>query len=107
MSEVFRKEIVQRITRTLTDIQILRLLRVEPLWGYRIKRKVETDLDVKVRHGTLYPTLNLLETRGFVTSEKQQHDGRARKVYTITEDGKKYLQSYYAIIREHLATSKE
>ena len=103
MSEAFCKELVQRMTRNLTDIQILRLLEVQPLWGYRIKKKVELDLGVKLRHGTLYPTLSLLETRGFVAGEKQQYGGRARKVYSITEEGRKYLQSYYTIIREQLA----
>ncbi|HII85401.1 TPA: helix-turn-helix transcriptional regulator [Candidatus Bathyarchaeota archaeon] len=106
MSEAFRKEIVQRITKNLTDIQILRLLQAQPLWGYRIKKRVETDVGLRLRHGTLYPTLNLLEKRGFVTSQRQQKDGRARKVYTITEEGKQYLESYYSIIREHLETPK-
>jgi DNA-binding PadR family transcriptional regulator len=81
------------------------MLEVQPLWGYRIKKQVETDLGVKLRHGTLYPTLNLLERRGFVASEKQQHEGRARKVYKLTEGGRNYLLTYYSIIREHLEHS--
>jgi len=102
MSDMYRKELVQRITKNLLDIQLLRMLQAQPLWGYRIKKKVETDLDIRLRHGALYPALNLLEKRGFVASERQQHGGRARKVYTITEDGRKYLQSYYDIIKEHI-----
>lgn len=102
MSEMFRKEIVQRITKSLLDIQLLRMLQAQSLWGYRIKKKVEIDLDIRLRHGALYPTLNLLEKRGFVASERQQQGGRARKVYTITEEGRKYLQSYYDIIKEHI-----
>jgi len=101
MSEAFRKEIVQRITKNLLDIQLLRLLQVQPLWGYRIKKKVETELDIKLRHGALYPTLNLLERRGFVISERQQQGGRARKVYTVTKEGRRYLESYRDIIKEH------
>ena len=99
---MFRKEIVLRITKSLLDIQLLRMLQAQPLWGYRIKKKVEIDLDIRLRHGALYPTLNLLEKRGFVASERQQQGGRARKVYTITEEGRKYLQSYYDIIKEHI-----
>jgi len=102
LSEMFRKEIVQRITKSLLDIQLLRMLQAQSLWGYRIKKKVEIDLDIRLRHGALYPTLNLLEKRGFVASERQQQGGRARKVYTITEEGRKYLQSYYDIIKEHI-----
>ena len=104
MGEAYRKEIVQRITRNLLDIQLLRLVQAQPLWGYRIKKKVETDFQVKLRHGALYPMLNGLEKRGFLTSEKQQQAGRARKVYTITKNGRKFLQTYYNILREQLET---
>lgn len=78
------------------------MLQAQSLWGYRIKKKVEIDLGIRLRHGALYPTLNLLEKRGFVASERQQQGGRVRKVYTITEEGRKYLQSYYDIIKEHI-----
>jgi PadR family transcriptional regulator PadR len=104
MGEAYRKELVQRITRNLLDIQLLRLVQVQPLWGYRIKKKVETDFQVKLRHGALYPMLNSLEKRGFLTSQKQQQGGRARKVYTITKKGRKFLQAYHKILREQLET---
>ncbi len=102
VKEAFRKEIVQRITKNLLDLQLLRMLQSEPLWGYRIKKKVETDLSIKLRHGTLYPALNHLEKRGFVASERQQQGGRARKVYTITKEGGRYLQSYFNIVKEQM-----
>jgi len=104
MGEAYRKEIVERITRNLLDLQLLRLVQAQPLWGYRIKKKVETDFQVKLRHGALYPMLNSLEQRGFLTSQKQQQGGRARKVYTITKSGRKFLQVYYNILREQIET---
>ena len=104
MGEAYRKELVQRITRNLLDIQLLRLVQTQPLWGYRIKKKVETDFQVKLRHGALYPMLNGLEKKGFLTSQKQQKGGRARKVYTITKTGRKFLQAYYSILKEQLET---
>ena len=57
---------------------------------------------MKLRHGALYPTLNSLEEKGFVESRKQEKDGRARKVYTITENGKTYIQTYYSILKGQL-----
>jgi PadR family transcriptional regulator PadR len=102
MAETYQKQIVQRITKNLLDIQLLRLIQAQPLWGYRIKKKVETDFHIKLRHGALYPTLNLLERKGFLTSQNQHQGGRARKVYTITENGKEYLQSYYAVLRKQI-----
>lgn len=103
MAETYRKEIVQRITKNLLDIQLLRLIQAQPLiWGYRIKKKIEADLGIKLRHGALYPMLNSLEKRGFLISQKQEEGGRARKVYTLTTGGKEYLQNYYSILREQL-----
>jgi PadR family transcriptional regulator PadR len=102
LAETFRKEIVQRMTRNLLDIQMLRLIQTQPMWGYKIKKQVETKFGVKLRHGALYPLLNALEKKGFLTSEKQRHGGRTRKVYTITRKGKQYLETYNSILREQL-----
>ena len=102
MSETYKKEIVQHIIRNLLDIQLLRIIQAQPTWGYKIKKQVETDFNIKIRHGALYPTLNNLEEKGFVESKKLQKDGRARKVYTITADGKTYLQTYYSILQGQL-----
>jgi PadR family transcriptional regulator PadR len=102
MSEKYKKEIVQHIIRNLLDIQLLRIIEAEPTWGYKIKKQVETEFAIKLRHGALYPTLNSLEEKGFVASKKQQKDGRARKVYTITADGKTYLKTYYSILQGQL-----
>jgi PadR family transcriptional regulator PadR len=105
MSETYRKEIVQHIVRNLLDIQLLRIIQAQSTWGYKIKKQVETDFNIKLRHGALYPTLNSLEKKGFVESKKQQKDGRQRKVYTITENGKIYLQTYYSILQGQLESS--
>jgi DNA-binding PadR family transcriptional regulator len=102
MAETYRREIVQRITKNLLDIQLLRLIEAQPLWGYRIKKKVETDFHIKLRHGALYPMLNSLERKGLLTSQKRHQGGRTRKVYTITKYGKDYLQSYYTILKEQI-----
>ena len=102
MAEAYRKEIVQRIIKNLLDIQLLRMVRAQPLWGYKIKKKVETNFQIKLRHGALYPMLNQLEQKGFLTSQMQTKGGRARKVYTITKDGKAYLQNYYAILKDQI-----
>jgi DNA-binding PadR family transcriptional regulator len=99
MSENYKKEIVQHIIRNLLDIQLLRIIQTQPTWGYKIKKQVEADFNVKLRHGALYPALNFLE------SKKQKKDGRARKVYTITENGKIYLQTYYSILQGQLEST--
>jgi PadR family transcriptional regulator PadR len=106
MHETYKKQIVQHIIRNLLDIQLLRIIQTQPTWGYKIKKQVEIDFNVKLRHGALYPTLNSLEEKGFVESSKQKKDGRARKVYAITEKGKIYLQTYYGILQGQLENNK-
>jgi PadR family transcriptional regulator, regulatory protein PadR len=102
MPETYRKEIVQHIIRNLLEIKLLRIVQTHPTWGYKIKKQIEADFNVKLRHGALYPALNTLETKGFLESKTQKRGRRARKVYTITENGKIYLQTYYNIIKELL-----
>jgi len=102
LTETFRKELVQRMTRNLLDIQILRLVQAQPMWGYKIKKVVEALFGVTLRHGALYPLLNKLEQKGFLTSEKQKQGGRTRKVYTITRKGKQYIEAYAGILKEQL-----
>jgi PadR family transcriptional regulator PadR len=102
MTENHQKELVQRIIKNLLDIQLLRMVQAQPLWGYKIKKKVEANFDVKLRHGALYPMLNKLEQQGFLISERQTKGGRARKVYTITKNGKEYLQNYYSILKDQI-----
>ena len=102
MVETFRKEIVRRMTKNLPDIQMLRLIQTQPMWGYKIKKQVEAIFGVKLRHGALYPLLNALEQKGFLTSEKQRHGGRTRRVYTITRKGKQYIEAYNSTLKEQL-----
>ena len=102
MVETHRKEIVQRIIKNLLDIQLLRMVQAQPLWGYMIKKKVEANFHIKLRHGALYPMLNLLEQKGFLTSQKQTKGGRARKVYNITKNGREYIQSYYDVLKAQI-----
>ena len=107
MTENYKKEIVQRITKYLLDIQLLNLIQAQPsIWGYRIKKKAEADFSIKLLHGALYPMLNSLEHRGFIAGQTQKKSGRIRKGYILTKEGEKYLQSYHAILREQLEASE-
>jgi DNA-binding PadR family transcriptional regulator len=102
LSEAFKKGLVQRITKNLLDIQILRLIQTQPMWGYMIKKQAEAKFGVRLRHGALYPLLNKLENESFVTGEIQPKGGRTRKVYTITRKGEEYLKTYNTILKEQI-----
>jgi PadR family transcriptional regulator, regulatory protein PadR len=106
MSETYKKEIVQHIIRSLLHIQLLRIIHAKPTWGYQIKKQVNVEFNIKLRHGALYPALNLLEQKGLVSSLNQRVGRRVRKVYTITENGKTYLQTYYNIVNAEIIDNK-
>lgn len=101
-SSYFRGVIVLRVTRSFLDILVLRLVQIEPMWGYKIIKKIEKLFGVKIRHGALYPLLNSLEAKGFVKSKKTAQKGRVRKVYKITPKGKQIVDSYHDFLREQL-----
>jgi DNA-binding PadR family transcriptional regulator len=68
---------------------ILDLLKDKPRHGYEIIRELEACFHgfYTPSAGSVYPTLQLLEDLGYVKALEQ--DGK--KVYTITEEGKKFL----------------
>jgi len=102
MEENLKKEIVQHITKNLLDIQILHLINKEPTWGYKIKKQIEAMSGLKIRHGVLYPLLRKLENKSLITSQKQLQGKRTKKVYALTENGKKYIETYHRILKEQI-----
>ncbi|MCK5483703.1 MAG: PadR family transcriptional regulator [Gemmatimonadetes bacterium] len=70
---------------------ILELLRDRPMHGYEVMRALEETSGgaYTASPGSVYPTLQSLEDEGYVSSEEM--DGR--KVYTITGEGREFLDS--------------
>jgi DNA-binding PadR family transcriptional regulator len=70
-------------------VVILELLSEQPRHGYDIIRALEDRMRGYYRPspGSVYPTLQMLEDLGYVTSNQQ--DGK--KVYSITDAGRTYL----------------
>ena len=96
------KQIVQRMTNNYLDILILRLLQTEPMWGYKIIKKTQRLFGINLRHGALYPLLNMLESEGYARSEKITKEGRIRKVYDITPKGAQLVDAYYTVLKKQL-----
>ena len=83
---------------------ILELLKDQPRHGYDIIRALEERMQGRYRPspGSVYPTLQMLEDLGYVTSTQQE----GKKVYTITDEGRRYLteqQSTVDDIRSRIA----
>lgn len=102
LTETYVKDFGKRFAKDFLDILVLRLIQREPMWGYKIIKKVETLFNVKLRHGALYPLLNALEANGFLTSKEEVRGRRVRKVYEITLKGTQLVESYYDFLRGQL-----
>ena len=90
-----RAEVLQGTLEMLT----LKLLTVEPMhgWGLSIRlRQISGDV-FDVNQGSLYPALQRMKRRGWITAEWRSSDNnRKARFYSITREGLKQLESEMA-----------
>lgn len=75
---------------------ILKILDLEPRTGWVISQRLRqmSNEALQVSHGSLYPALHKLEHEGWIAGEwKETETGRQAKYYSLTPDGKQYLES--------------
>ena len=71
------------------ELAILAALWSQKLYGLEILRRLESDSDLIVSEGTVYPLLSRLKVLGLVRSEWVESDaGHPRKYYALTPVGK-------------------
>ena len=78
------------------EMLVLRTLTLGPAHGYAIARHIErlSEDVLKVEQGSLYPALDRLLNRGWVTARwAQTPTGRKARYYTITKSGRKQLEA--------------
>lgn len=81
------------------DMLILRTLLWGPQHGYAIGQTIgaQSSAVLRVETGSLYPALQRLEKRGWVTAEWRQTEANQRaKYYRLTPKGKKQLSRQQA-----------
>ena len=95
---IFHEERFFRSSRRWTSFQkgdlkyvILDLLKDKPRHGYDIIRELEEQSCGFYRPspGVIYPTLQMLQEMGYASSNEQE----GKKVYSITEEGLKFLRN--------------
>jgi PadR family transcriptional regulator, regulatory protein PadR len=77
------------------DLLILRTIALEPMHGWAIAQRIkQVSRDVlQVGQGSLYPALHRLEQSGWIKAKWGESDNNRRaKYYSLTPDGKKYLE---------------
>jgi PadR family transcriptional regulator, regulatory protein PadR len=89
------KERIALLQGTL-DLLILRTLVFGPNHGQGIARTIQQQAedDLLVDHGSLYPALQRLESRGWITGEWSiSENNRKARFYKLTRLGRKQLVS--------------
>jgi PadR family transcriptional regulator, regulatory protein PadR len=78
------------------SLLVLATLAESPKHGYAIVQAIHQKSEnlLRLREGTLYPILRVLEQDGLILGEwETEGRGAARRVYTLTETGHTELQS--------------
>ncbi len=76
------------------DLLILKAIRTAPLHGWAIAQRIaQLSQDVlRVQQGTLYPALQRLERKGWITAEwGASENNRRARFYRLTKAGRKHL----------------
>jgi DNA-binding PadR family transcriptional regulator len=74
---------------------ILGVLDWVPMHGYALREMTRHYAWIQpTANVNLYPTLRDLESEGLVTHVEEVHDGRLRKVYSVTEAGRSEIQRW-------------
>ena len=76
------------------DMLILRTLTVQPMHGYAIAQHIErlTGDVLAIEQGSLYPALERLQKKGWITSAwGESPTGRRARYHTITAAGRRQL----------------
>ncbi|MGD2071221.1 MAG: PadR family transcriptional regulator [Gemmatimonadota bacterium] len=84
------------LLRGTLDLLVLRAVSDDPLHGYGIARWIEetTDGAFLVEEGSLYPALQRIRRKGWLTAEwGVSHTGRRARLYAITDAGRERLES--------------
>lgn len=81
------------------DYVILGLLSHEELTGYEIKKRMDTALKYfwSASYGSIYPALSDLLKRGLATKKEDTKNKRNKLIYTITDEGQKYLREWLTV----------
>jgi len=84
----FKSEFM-RMRRGDIKFHLLEILKETPRHGYEIISELEKQSGgYRPSPGSVYPTLQMLEEAGYLTSEQID----SKKVYTITAEGLKFLE---------------
>lgn len=81
-----------QLAAPLLDACVLAIVEQKDAYGYTLTQKVKEIVDIS--ESTLYPVLRRLMKADYLTTYDQPYQGRNRRYYQITAEGRKQLQFY-------------
>lgn len=87
-----------QLKKGLLEICVLSSLSDEPSYGYKIINTLSGVVDIS--ESTLYTILKRLEANECLSTKTQEENGRLRKYYIITPDGKVKIDEFLAGTKE-------
>lgn len=81
-----------QLKRGLLEICVLAVLYKAESYGYKIIKDLAGR--VEISESTLYPILKRLETSHCLSVRSAEHNGRLRKYYGITQEGKERIMEF-------------
>ena len=61
-------------------------------YGYILTQRMKEKMEIS--ESTLYPVLRRLQKNSFLTTYDQPYQGRNRRYYAITDEGREQLEEY-------------
>ncbi len=87
-----------QIKRGLLEVCVLAAIKNADSYGYQIIKDVAPY--ALISESTLYPILRRLESTELLTVYSEEHNGRLRKYYRITDKGRERLVAFREEWRE-------
>jgi len=85
-------------------LQVLALVVLESrMYGYAMIRHLE-EAGYRIEENTLYPLLRRLEKNGWIAGEWDVGEGRPKKFYVITEQGRKVRGQALRLMKDQAGT---
>jgi len=81
-----------QVGSTLLDACVLAVLARGDTYGYMLTQTMRDKMDIS--ESTLYPVLRRLQKDGYLTTYDQPFQGRNRRYYAITDEGKMKFEEY-------------
>lgn len=81
-----------QLTAPLLDACVLGIVNKEDAYGYTLTQRAQLVVDIS--ESTLYPVLRRLQKSGLLSTYDVPYQGRNRRYYSITDEGREALNYY-------------